>query len=226
MCIRDRLKGVPRENLESEIRRRLNYVNLLDLRHALVRSFSGGMKRRLSMAIACIGDPRIIFLDEPTTGMDPKSRREVWDLIQDMKKNRVVILTTHAMEEADALSDRIAVAVDGYLKCIGTSLYLKNHFGEGYRLSLIIDPECVLLAKKKIADLIPTSKVLDEKAGSLILSIPVVDVASLKPFFRAMEGKDSGREWLELKSLIKEWGLSHTTLEEVFLRVTRKAKIF
>jgi len=64
------------------------------------------MKRRLSVAISSIGDPRIIFMDEPTTGMDPLSKRHVWDLIQELKKSRVIILTTHSMEEADVLADR------------------------------------------------------------------------------------------------------------------------
>jgi ABC-type multidrug transport system ATPase subunit len=68
-----------------------------------VSTFSGGMKRRLSVAISSIGEPRIIFMDEPTTGLDPVHKREVWHLIENMKKNRVIILTTHSMEEADIL---------------------------------------------------------------------------------------------------------------------------
>jgi ABC-type multidrug transport system ATPase subunit len=87
------------------------------------------MKRRLSLALASIGDPSIIFLDEPTTGMDPKSRRQVWKLIQRIKRNKAIIMTTHSMDEADVLSDRIAVVVDGRLKCVGSSLFLKNRFG-------------------------------------------------------------------------------------------------
>lgn len=71
------------------------------------------MKRRLSVAISAIGNPRIIFLDEPTTGMDPVSRHQAWELMLELKKNRTIILTTHAMEEADILADRIAVIVDG-----------------------------------------------------------------------------------------------------------------
>jgi len=98
------------------------------------------MKRRLSVAISGIGNPKIIFMDEPTTGMDPVSRRDVWELIRQLKKGRTLILTTHAMEEADVLSDRIAVICDGKLKCVGTPLYLKNNFGDGYRVSLNADP--------------------------------------------------------------------------------------
>ena len=89
------------------------------------------------MAISAIGDPRIMFMDEPTTGMDPVSRRDVWKLIQELKQNKVMILTTHAMEEADVLSDRIAVIVDGKIKCVGTPLSLKNYYGDGYRVNLV-----------------------------------------------------------------------------------------
>lgn len=115
-------------------------MGLLEVKHARVMNFSGGMKRRLSVAISSIGDPRIIFLDEPTTGMDPVSRRDVWNLIQKLKRNKIIILTTHAMEEADILSDRLAIVCDGKLKCVGTPLYLKNSYGDGYRISLVCEP--------------------------------------------------------------------------------------
>lgn len=194
------MKGLAPEDLPREIAHRLKAVNLSHVRNHLVRTFSGGMKRRLSIAISSIADPQIIFLDEPTTGMDPHNRREVWNLIHELKKNRVVILTTHAMDEADALSDKIAVIVDGTFKCIGTPLYLKNHFGEGYRygsslnignmtvtlrrLSLVTAPETVPHLKKKITELLPSAKILDEKAGSILTSIPLVKIKELKPFFK------------------------------------------
>ena len=79
-------------------------------------------------------------MDEPTTGMDPKTRRGVWQMIKDLKKNRCVILTTHAMEEAEILADRIAVISEGEMKCIGTSLFLKNTYGSGYKLNLVCNP--------------------------------------------------------------------------------------
>ena len=95
------------------IDKKLKEVSLAYVRDAQTGTFSGGMKRRLSVAISSIGNPKVIFMDEPTTGMDPVSRKQVWDLIQNLKKGRAIILTTHAMEEAEALSDRIAVIVDG-----------------------------------------------------------------------------------------------------------------
>lgn len=84
------------------------------------------MQRRLSLGIALLGDPKIVFLDEPTTGMDPVTRRSVWDCISRAKKGRVIILTTHSMEEADILGDRVAIMSGGKLSCIGSSLHLKH----------------------------------------------------------------------------------------------------
>lgn len=110
---------------------------MLQHKNSVISTFSGGMKRRISLAISTIGSPNIIFMDEPTTGMDPKSRRDVWQTIRNIKKGKSIILTTHGMDEADALSDRIAVINEGQISCIGTSLFLKNTFGDGYRLTII-----------------------------------------------------------------------------------------
>ena len=82
-------------------------VNLYDARKKKSKALSGGMRRRLSVAMACIGSPDILILDEPTTGLDPASRRQVWEVIEKVKDGRSVILTTHAMEEADHLCTRI-----------------------------------------------------------------------------------------------------------------------
>ena len=103
--------------------------------NAEVRTYSGGMKRRLSILLSTIGQPKVIFLDEPTTGLDPVNKRFIWKMIQKMKKNKSVILTTHSMEEADFLSDRIGVIVEGRFKCIGSLLELKKLFGGSYLLT-------------------------------------------------------------------------------------------
>lgn len=107
-------------------------------------------------------------MDEPTTGMDPVSRRQVWALIQELKSKRHVILTTHSMEEADVLGDRIAVIVDGEFKCIGTPLYLKNNFGDGYRITIVTEPSNVERAIHLMGKIVPTAKLLDESGGSIV----------------------------------------------------------
>ena len=138
MRIFSKVKGVPLGEIEESSIKLLDQVGLEDVKNAQVGCYSGGMKRRLSVAISTIGDPKVIFFDEPTTGMDPVSRKSVWDLMQMMKKDRTIVLTTHAMEEADALADRIAVVVDGRIKCVGTPLNMKNTFGDGYRVSVVL----------------------------------------------------------------------------------------
>ena len=86
-----------------------------------------------------MGDPSVILMDEPTTGMDPVSRRNVWKLVQRLKLNKCILMSTHAMEEAELLSDKIIVLNHGKIQCVGTPLQLKNIFGNGYRVSMICD---------------------------------------------------------------------------------------
>jgi len=88
------------------------------------------------LIIALAGDTKLILLDEPSSGMDPTSRRDTWDLIKKSKKDKIIILTTHYMDEADELGDRIAVMSEGKLKCCGTSLFLKKRFGLGVLLEV------------------------------------------------------------------------------------------
>ena len=93
------------------------------------------MKRKLSLAIAFIGSPSVVFLDEPTSGMDPYSRRFTWDVIRKRAANCTVLLTTHFLDEADLLCDRVAIMSAGHLACIGSPLFLKSKFGTGYLLT-------------------------------------------------------------------------------------------
>ncbi|CAI5987769.1 unnamed protein product [Closterium sp. NIES-64] len=127
-----RIKGLLPSQIPKECSMLLEEVKLTNVTRSRTSGYSGGMKRRLSVAIALIGDPKIVFLDEPTTGMDPVSRRHVWDIIERAKRGRAIVLTTHSMEEADILGDRIAIMAKGRMRCIGTSIHLKNRFGAGF----------------------------------------------------------------------------------------------
>jgi ATP-binding cassette subfamily A (ABC1) protein 3 len=97
---------------------------------------SGGQKRRLSVGIAFIGNSKFIVLDEPTSGMDTSARRHIWEMLKNYKNDRIILLTTHFMDEADNLGDRIAIMSHGQLKCCGSSVFLKNKFGVGYNLTI------------------------------------------------------------------------------------------
>ncbi|KAG5537221.1 hypothetical protein RHGRI_024609 [Rhododendron griersonianum] len=101
----------------------LSSVNLLNggVADKQAGKYSGGMKRRLSVAISLIGDPKVVYMDEPSTGLDPASRNELWKVVMRAKRNRVIILTTHSMEEAEHLCERLGIFVDGRLQCIGNA---------------------------------------------------------------------------------------------------------
>ena len=120
-----------KELIDEDVDRYINAVGLTEKRDEFSKNLSGGQKRKLSVAIAFIGHSRIVFLDEPTSGMDPYSRRFTWNIIRQQKEGRVIVLTTHFMDEADLLGDRIAIMNGGQLTCCGSSLFLKQQFSRG-----------------------------------------------------------------------------------------------
>ncbi|KAI8815090.1 hypothetical protein BJ742DRAFT_670515 [Cladochytrium replicatum] len=211
-----RLKGVPIEQLPALIEARLKAVRLWKVADQRAGAFSGGMKRRLSMVISTIGDPKVIFMDEPTTGMDPVNRRKVWQFIEKFKANRVIVLTTHAMEEAEVLGDQIAIMAAGRMRAIGNPIALKSKYGAGYRMSLLTDPARLEEAKTAVATVAPEAELEDDAAGALIYRLPP-DAAETGVVPRFIKWLDS----TEGSSVIKSWGISQTSLEEVFLRLLR-----
>jgi len=128
MAIHAKLYGVPKGERDALIDRLLDSVQLLNFRDALVRTFSGGMRRRLEIARGLVHSPKIMFLDEPTTGLDPVSRSNVWDMIRHLRDRSelTILLTTHYMDEADKLCDRIAIVDHGKLAALDTPTKLKD----------------------------------------------------------------------------------------------------
>lgn len=128
MLIHAKLYGVPAEKRDALIDQLLEAVDLLKFRDALVRTFSGGMRRRLEIARGLVHSPKILFLDEPTTGLDPVSRTNVWEMIRSLQKEEelTILLTTHYMDEADKLCDRIAIVDHGKLAALDTPTQLKD----------------------------------------------------------------------------------------------------
>ncbi|XP_027894445.1 ATP-binding cassette sub-family A member 1 isoform X1 [Xiphophorus couchianus] len=134
-----RLKGLSRSEVDSEMDQMIKDVGLPHKRKELAKNLSGGMQRKLSVAIAFVGGSKIVILDEPTAGVDPYARRGIWELLLKYKQGRTIILSTHHMDEADILGDRIAIISQGKMQCCGSSLFLKKCFGSGYYLTLVRD---------------------------------------------------------------------------------------
>ncbi|XP_036686081.1 retinal-specific phospholipid-transporting ATPase ABCA4 isoform X1 [Balaenoptera musculus] len=131
------LKGRSWEEAQLEMEAMLEDTGLYHKRNEAAQDLSGGMQRKLSVAIAFVGDAKVVVLDEPTSGVDPYSRRSIWDLLLKYRSGRTIIMSTHHMDEADILGDRIAIIAQGRLYCSGTPLFLKNCFGTGFYLTLV-----------------------------------------------------------------------------------------
>ncbi|XP_058195603.1 ABC transporter A family member 2-like isoform X2 [Rhododendron vialii] len=251
------IKGLPPALIESVAQKSLAEVRLTEAAKITSGSYSGGMKRRLSVAIALIGDPKLVILDEPvcqkifllitsplliicspevsfnsqTTGMDPITRRHVWDIIENAKKGRAIILTTHSMEEADILSDRIGIMAKGRLRCIGTSIRLKSKFGTGFVANISFsgatngnplrgDDEIVVNHRpvkqffKDQLNVVPK----EENKSFLTYVIPHDREGLLTNFFAELQDRE--REFG-----IEDIQLGLTTLEEVFLNIAKQAEL-
>jgi ATP-binding cassette subfamily A (ABC1) protein 3 len=132
-----RIKGVPKDRIEDFVMQKLFEMDLMKYEHVRAGTYSGGNKRKLSVAMACIGNPPVVFLDEPSAGMDPEARKKMWAVINDIKtKKTSIILTTHSMEEAEALCERIGIMVNGRFVCMGNATHIKHKFGKGYEFFL------------------------------------------------------------------------------------------
>ena len=129
-----KLKNV--ENMDTVIDETLEKFNLTAKQTAFAGKISGGQKRKLQLAIALLGNSRIVLLDEPTSGMDPTARRETWEIIKQAKQGKIIILTTHYMDEAEFLADRVAVISRGVLKNCGTTSFLKRAYGQSFYLEV------------------------------------------------------------------------------------------
>ncbi|CAF1655294.1 unnamed protein product, partial [Adineta ricciae] len=215
-----KLKQVQSREMKKMIENMLFDIGLTAKRNAMVSTLSGGMKRKLSVAMAFVGDAKTIILDEPTAGVDPYARRAIWELLIKLKQGRTVLLSSHHMDEADVLGDRIAIISNGQLKCCGTSLFLKTTFGEGYVLTLVKNDPW-LSSKDEITSMIvqciPKAFLKEETRTELQYVLPLKSRHLFPEFFSTL---DSRKESLSIKG----YGLQDVSLEEVFLKVTEQFK--
>ncbi|XP_046544470.1 phospholipid-transporting ATPase ABCA3-like [Haliotis rubra] len=206
------LKGCPITAVETEVNTIINEVGLSLKKHSQSRHLSGGQKRKLSVGIALIGGSKIVILDEPTSGMDPAARRQTWDILQRNKQGRTMLLTTHFMDEADVLGDRIAIMTEGVVKCSGTSYFLKKLYGAGYHLVMVKEPNCQVASVTAVVQQhVPTAVMESEINAELSYLLPDDQSESFAALFTEIEsrGKELG---------ISSFGTSATTMEEVFLK--------
>ncbi|XP_027884349.1 ATP-binding cassette sub-family A member 1 isoform X1 [Xiphophorus couchianus] len=260
------LKGLPEEKVMAEMSALLEDVGLLHKRHDQTKNLSGGMQRKLSVAIAFVGGSKVVVLDEPTAGVDPYSRRGIWDLLLKYREDRTIILSTHYMDEAELLGDRIAIISKGKLCCCGSPLFLKSKLGSGYYLTVVKREElststpsyssiCTSaststnklppLVKDSESSLsedtglgsedtssymaallalvqqhIPGARLVEESRREAVINLPQAAAkdGSLGIFLSKLDQR--------LPELgISSYGLSDSTLEEIFLRVAEETEV-
>uniref|UniRef100_A0A4X2KJM6 ATP binding cassette subfamily A member 7 n=1 Tax=Vombatus ursinus TaxID=29139 RepID=A0A4X2KJM6_VOMUR len=241
-----RLKGLSRAAVGQELPRLLQDVGLPHKRQEQTRHLSGGMQRKLSVAIAFVGGSRVVILDEPTAGVDPFSRRAIWELLLKYRQGRTVILSTHYMDEAELLGDRVAVIAGGQLRCCGSPLFLKSRLGSGYYLTLVKHRPTALLKAEKVGtpagggsegpsisfcpdvaqllalvqSLVPGAQLVEELGHEVVLTLPYSGAHDgvFGELFRELD-----RRLVELG--ISGYGISDTTLEEIFLKVAEDSGV-
>ncbi|KAJ7993627.1 hypothetical protein DPEC_G00256600 [Dallia pectoralis] len=230
-----KLKGMAEEDIRKETDKMIDDLELNNKRHSLVQTLSGGMKRKLSVAIAFVGGSRAVILDEPTAGVDPYARRAIWDLILKYKQGRTILLSTHHMDEADLLGDRIAIISHGKLKCCGSPLFLKSTYGDGYKLTLVkkqSESQAPSTQSPSSTSCSPCSEArvtqfIRQFVGScLLVSNSNTELSYVLPseavkkgcFERLFQALEQNLEILALTS----FGVMDTTLEEVFLKVSEE----
>ncbi|XP_044900367.1 ATP-binding cassette sub-family A member 10 isoform X2 [Felis catus] len=213
-----KIKGIQSKEVEQEVKRVIMELDIQNTQDVIAKKLTGGQKRKLTLGIALLGDPQVLLLDEPTTGLDPFSKHQVWNLLKERKTNRVILFSTQIMDEADILADRKVFLSNGKLKCAGSSLFLKQKWGIGYHLSLRRNEMCNL---ERITSLIkrhvPDAKLRAESEEKLVYLLPLERTNKFPDLYRDLE-KCSNQG-------IMNYDVSMTTLNEVFLNLEGKSTI-
>ena len=184
----------------------LETMGLMERSKDQVRKFSGGMKRRLSIAMALVHDPELLFLDEPTLGLDPQARRTIWEYIAGLKGKKTILLTTHYMEEADSLSDRIGIIDEGKVVALGTSQELKTNIFEMRKMVVSTGN----LTAEVIADLHSKYSRVAMAKGELKISHKDLDFKEIVDYLHSRG------------VTVYSAALAQPTLEDVFIQITGK----
>ncbi|XP_046753811.1 phospholipid-transporting ATPase ABCA7-like [Diprion similis] len=208
-------KDRTKKELMAEIDELLKKLGMEEKRDVMPDKLSGGQKRRLCLAMALIGNASTIFLDEPTSGMDPETQRGTWNTILKYRDQKTIIITTHSMEEADVLGDRIAIMHSGKMKCYGTPMFLKKHYGHNHHeITLSTTPECDI---DKICNLVGSDASINTtQYGRIVINLPFT--SSLPEILDTMENQKA-----ELG--ITGLSVSIINLEQVFLRAANEEEM-
>jgi len=221
-----RLKGVPAAAAQTEAARVLHRLGFSPEDGAKrADTYSGGMKRKLSLGIALVGGSSILFLDEPSAAVDAAAKRHLWRVIKRRAAEQTVVITTHSMEEAEALCDRLAIQVRGELRCLGSPIHIKGRYGSGYQLEVHFEQlggADDQGREKRVTEFIRQelsggAELLESHSGRVVYQLPSLHKG----------GPTLGRVFIVLQASRRELGIAEYTLtqpslEQVFLRFAKE----
>ncbi|ULU05179.1 hypothetical protein L3Y34_017709 [Caenorhabditis briggsae] len=234
------LKGKSSDDFENDAATLLRQIVLEDKRNVMAKNLSGGMKRKLSVCMAMIGGSRVVLLDEPTAGMDPGARLDVQKILNKVKEERTILLTTHYMDEAEKLGDWVFVMSHGKMAASGSLPFLKKKYGDGYVMTLVLDSDDNIEEPIAVVDQLCTAyvndaKLKDQRGQMIEISLPENQKDRFLSLFKALEAiidKQYDSEDLrylsshlmeQVKKLkIVAMGISVSSLEQVFIKVERE----
>jgi ABC-2 type transport system ATP-binding protein len=200
------LHGLGRQEARKRSEELLEMMGLTGRAKERVKKYSGGMKRRLSIAMALVSDPQVLFLDEPTLGLDPQSRRAIWEHIEQLKGRTTILLTTHYLEEADALADRVAIIDEGKIVALGAPQELKDSISGGQ----VMVVEAQNLTADAVAALRQVFPVVRAIEGGVEIEAEEVNLYDIQDVLRP--------RGVAVQSTYKK----QVTLDDVFLDLTGK----
>ncbi|XP_017145490.2 retinal-specific phospholipid-transporting ATPase ABCA4-like isoform X1 [Drosophila miranda] len=206
-----RLRGLKGAAVKQEVDKYLQKLSLQEKANSSARSLSGGTQRRLALACALCGNVKVVFCDEPSSGLDPSSRLELWKLLLDEKQGRTILLTTHQMDEGEVLADRIAIISDGRLRCLGTLASLKKQYETSHLLTCEKGPRCdVPRLTQLIAEHVPHTRLQSNIGSDVSYRLPHRFLRSFGSLFNDLEQQ---KEQLDVVG----FGLSSASLAEIFM---------
>lgn len=208
LMIFSRLNGLSRQEAKKRTAELLEEFSLIDSADKAISNFSGGMRRRLDLAVSLITRPALIFLDEPTTGLDPRTRNQMWDTIRQLvAAGSTIVLTTQYLEEADKLADRIAVIDHGKLVSVGTPAELKSQVG-GSKLRIeLVDEQQGKHAAKIISDLLRVTPLVTNN----IVEVPVTDIDIVATILQRL---------ISINISITNMSVKEPSMDDVFFALT------
>jgi ATP-binding cassette subfamily A (ABC1) protein 3 len=213
-----RLRGIPSDRLDLEINALLDRLTLTSHADKTSEKLSGGNKRKLSLGIALIGNPKVLLIDEPSSGLDPVAKRKgMWKLITEVSRDRSVILTTHSMQEAEALCTRAGIMVDGRLVCIGSVQHLKSKYLDGYTIDIVChSSEGTDELVPHIMETLPAVELVEGHGRFIRLYYPNLSrTLGLGEALRRLQALAADPVWP-----IQHYSISQCSLEQVFLQLT------